>query len=389
MVNRPYRLTAKFIEAVKEPGRYGDGHGGNGLSLLVKNSSRGGSKSWCQRLPANTVGKREIGLGRYPEISLSEARDLARRNFTRGLDGETVVSNAVAVSRIPTFADAIDPAMEAKLQSGRWTNARSAQIFQSTLKLYAVPTIGHKSVADITSADVLAVVAPISVATPEQGKRTKESISTVMKWAVLQGYRSDNPVNNSLAGMLPKRAVQQHFKALPYADVAGAIERVRGTEAYWSTKAAFEFIVYTACRSGEVRKAEWSEIDGDVWTIPAHKMKNRQQHRVPLTGPALAVLEAARERTGGAGLIFPSQRGKPMTDSTLSKLLRTNGVGTTAHGLRSSVTDWAAEKTEYPREIRNFVIAHIEGSDSELAYRRTDYFDKRRELLERWAAYLT
>ena len=389
MVNRPYRLTVKFIEAVAEPGRYGDGHGGNGLSLLVKESSRGGSKSWCQRLPANTVGKREIGLGRHPEISLTEARDLARRNWIKALDGETVVSNTIAVSRPPTFADAIDPAYA--VRSKAWKSPKTEKVNRAALTMYALPTIGKKLVSEITPADVLAVLAPIWVDVPEQAKRTKEQISTVMQWAMVEGYRGNNPVDKAIMKALPKRGLKTHFKALPFADLAAAIERVKGTEAHWSTKAAFQFICYTACRSGEVRQAEWSEINLDcgTWTIPAFKMKNSREHRVPLTGAALAVLEGARERTGGEGLVFPSQRGHVMTDSTVSKLLRENGIETTPHGVRSSFRDWAAVMTEVPKEISEYALAHIEGSASELAYRRTDFYDKRRELMERWGEYLT
>ena len=381
---RPYRLTAAFIETVAKAGRYGDGHGGNGLSLLVKESNKGGSKSWCQRLPANTVGKRSIGLGRYPEISLSEARDLARRNWTKALDGETVV--AIAVSRIPTFAEAIDPAYAVRSKS--WKSPKTEKVNRAALAMYALPTIGKKLVSEITPADVLAILAPIWVDIPEQAKRTKEQVSTVMQWAMVEGFRDTNPVDKAIMKALPKRGLKTHFKAMPFADLAAAIERVKGTEAHWSTKAAFELICHTACRSGEVRQAEWSEVDGDVWTIPAAKMKNGREHRVPLTGVALAVLEGARERTGGDGLVFPSQRGKVMTDSTVSKLLRDNGIETTPHGVRSSFRDWAAEMTDVPKEICEYALAHIEGSASELAYRRTDFFVKRRELMESWSEYL-
>ena len=387
-MKRPYRLTAKFIESIREPGRFGDGRGGNGLSLLAKASGERVSMSWTQRLPANTRGKREIGLGRYPEISLTEARDLARRNWIKALDGETVVSNAVAVSRIPSFADAIDPALA--VRASAWKSPKTEKIIRSVLNSYAVPTIGRKLVSEITAADVLAVLAPIWVDVPEQAKRTKEAISTVMDWAKVQGHRGDNPVDRSILKALPKRGLKQHFKALPFADVGAAIERVKGTEAHWSTKAAFEFICYTACRSGEVRQAEWSEIDLDcgTWTIPADKMKNGREHRVPLSSAALAVLNEVKELTSGKGLVFPSQRGKVMTDSTISKLVRENGIKTTPHGVRSSFRDFCAEETDVPREISEYALAHIEGSASELAYRRTDYFDKRRELMQGWGAFL-
>ena len=390
MLKRPYRLTARFIESVREPGRFGDGRGGSGLSLLVKQGkelpegSRRVSKSWCQRLPANTQGSREIGLGRYPEISLTQARELAMRNWIKATDGGIVVSQIE--SRIPTFADAIEDTIAMRSES--WKNERTAKQFRAVLDAYALPTIGKKLVSEVTSADVLAVLLPIWVAVPEQAKRTKESISTVMEWARVHGHRADNPADKAILKALPKRGLKTHFKALPFADVAAAIERVKGTEAHWSTKAAFEFIAYTACRSGEVRLAEWSEIDGDVWTIPAAKMKNGREHRVPLTGAALAVLEGAMERTGGDGLIFPTKRGKEMPDNTVSKLLRDNGIETTPHGLRSAFRDFCAEMTDVPREICEFALAHVEGSASELAYRRADFFVKRRALMGSWCEYL-
>ena len=383
-MKRPYRLTAKFIEGVREPGRFGDGRGGNGLSLLAKASGERVSKSWCQRLPANSQGKKDIGLGRFPEVSLSEARDLARRNWIKATDGEVIVAHIEC--RIPTFADAIEPAIAMRSES--WKNDRTAKHFRAVLDSYALPLIGTKLVSEITSGDVLDVLLPIWVTVPEQAKRTKESISTVMEWAKIKGHRGDNPADKTILKGLPRRGLKSHFKALAFADVGAAIEQVKATEAHWATKSSFEFIAHTVCRSGEARQAEWTEIDGDVWTIPAAKMKNRREHRVPLTAPALAILEDARIRTGGNGLVFPSLRGKVMTDSTVSKLLRENEIGTTPHGVRSSFRDWSAEMTDVPKEICEYALAHIEGTASELAYRRTDFFDKRRSLMQCWAKYL-
>ena len=386
-MKRPYRLSAKFVEIIKEPGRYGDGRGGNGLSLLVKEGRGRASKSWCQRLPLNTNGKRTIGLGRFPQVALSEARDLAMRNWLRATDGGIIAGHVE--TRTPTFAEAIECAIAMRAPS--WKNERTARNFRAVLEAYALPTIGKKLVSDITSGDVLAILAPIWVDVPEQAKRTKESISTVMEWAKVEGHRGDNPADRAILKALPKRGLKQHFKALPFADIGSAISRVRATSAHWSTKAAFEFIALTASRSGEVRVATWTEIDLDAatWTIPAARMKNGREHRIPLSSAALAVLEGARERTGGDGLVFPSLRGKEMTDNTISKLLRDNEIETTPHGLRSAFRDWAAEMTDVPREICEFALAHVEGSASELAYRRTDYFEKRRDLMESWGAYLT
>ena len=305
-----------------------------------------------------------------------------RRRVEDGIDPRTPVKT------IPTFTDAIESAIAVRATA--WKNAKTAKIFRAVLDRYALPTIGKKLVSDITSADVLAALSPIWVDVPEQAKRTKESISTVMEWARVEGYRVDNPADKSILKALPKRGLKKHFKALPFADVGAAIERVKATDAYWSTKAAFEVIALTATRSGEVRQAAWNEIDLDagLWTIPAGRMKNGREHRVPLSRQVLDLLNGARELTDGEGLVFPSLRGKPMTDNTISKLLRDNQIETTPHGLRSAFRDWAAECSDVPREIAEHALAHVEGSASELAYRRTDYLERRRALMQDWADYI-
>ncbi len=385
-MKRPAQLSAAFVKTVKEPGRYGDGRGGHGLSLLVKESTTGRfSKSWAQRLRINGEPF-NVGIGSYPVVTLARARELALENRRRVEDG---IDPRTPVKTIPTFADAIDSAIA--VRSTAWKNAKTEKIFRAVLDRYALPTIGKKLISDVTSADVLAILSPIWVDVPEQAKRTKESISTVMEWARVEGYRADNPADKSILKALPKRGLKKHFKALPFADVGAAIERVKATDAYWSTKSAFEFIALTACRSGEVRQAHWNEIDLDaaLWTIPDGKMKNGREHRVPLSRKALDLLNGARELTEGEGLVFPSLRGKPMTDNTISKLLRDNQIETTPHGLRSAFRDWAAECSDVPREIAEHALAHVEGSASELAYRRTDYLERRRALMQDWADYIT
>ena len=179
-------------------------------------------------------------------------------------------------------------------------------------------------------------------------------------------------------------------ESLAHSEVGAAIRTVRETSAGPTTKLAFEFLVLTAARSGEVRGADWREVDWEkrTWTVPAARMKGKRLHRVPLSGGAMALLENAREMNGGIGLIFPSTKGKVLSDSTISKLVRENGIPAVPHGFRSSFRDWAAEMTDIPNEIAAHAIAHVEGSASEKAYRRTDYFEKRRELMEQWATYV-
>ena len=212
-----------------------------------------------------------------------------------------------------------------------------------------------------------------------------------MKWAVAKGYRDDNPAGDAIGAALPKPTQQVvHQKALPFAEVGAALAAIRETGAWPATKLAFEFLTLTATRSGEVRQATWSEIalENRVWEIPAARTKTGKVHRVPLSNQAMDLLEQARESTGGEGLVFPAQRGRPLTDGTISKLVRENGIGCVPHGMRSSFRDWGAECSDAPREIAEFALGHVEGSAAELAYRRTDYFERRRELMQAWADYL-
>ena len=212
-----------------------------------------------------------------------------------------------------------------------------------------------------------------------------------MKWSIAQGYREDNPAGDALTAALPKSGARvEHRRALSFADVGAAIITIRDSGAWPSTKLAFEFLTLTATRSGEVRLAEWTEIDLDAatWIIPATRMKAGLEHRIPLSRQAMGVLRQARELADDSGLVFPSQHGKALTDSTISKLVRENNIGCVPHGMRSSFRDWAAECSDVPREIAEHALAHVEGSTSELAYRRTDYFERRRGLMSEWADYI-
>lgn len=383
---RPRPLSAVFVKTVKEPGRYSDGPGGHGLSLLVKPGWRGRmTKSWSQRLRLNGRAF-NVGLGSYPVITLARARELAlenRRAVAEGVDPRT------PPEAVPTFAEAVDKVIAER--SASWKNPKTAKRWRSRLDTYAIPTLGSKAVTEITTADVIAVLSPIWVEKPETGRQVRENTSVIMEWVIGQNHRSDNPASKAILKSLPKQSQRvQHFRALPHGEVGPAIHRMRATDGHPTTKLAFEFIACTAARSGEARLATWREmnLEARMWTVPAARMKNGLEHRVPLSQAALEVLERARQFNDASGLVFPSERGKPMSDSTISKLLRDNKVGTTPHGLRSSFRDWAAECTDVPREIAEFALAHVVGDEAELAYRRTDYFERRRKLMEDWAEYL-
>ena len=246
-----------------------------------------------------------------------------------------------------------------------------------------------KPVDAIGPGDVLGSLAPIWSTRRETAKRVRQRIGAVMKWSVAEGHRTDNPVD-AIGSSLPKNGIKRgHFTAVPYDRVSDALARVRASRAWWATKAAFEVLVLAAARSGEIRGMVWSEVDLDaaVWTVPASRVKTGRDHRVPLSDRALGVLRDAREY-GDVDLVFPAQRGGMMSDMTLSKLAKELGIEGTPHGMRSAFRDWAAEQTNIPREVAEEALAHVNPNRVESAYRRSDLFDKRRDLMRDWAEYL-
>ena len=394
-MKRPATLTARFVETVNKPGRYGDGRGGHGLSLLVKPMLSTGrlSKSWSQRI---RIAGREsnIGLGSYPVVTLAEARRAAlayRREIAQGRDPRT--------GGIPTFEDAAERVIA--LHEPTWRDgARSAEIWRSSLDTYAYAKLGTLTVDRITTADVLATLMQVTTnnrtgetgafwnVARETAKRVRQRIGAVMKWAIAEGHRADNPAGDAIAQALPRNGVhRQHQRALPHAAVGVALATVRASGAWWATKAAFELLVLTAARSGEVRGMQWSEIEGRVWTVPGERMKAGRDHRVPLSDRALEVLAEAREHADGSGLVFPSMRGREMSDMTLSKLIKSLGIAAVPHGFRSSFRDWCGESGQ-PREVAEAALAHVIENKAEAAYARSDLFERRAKLMQEWARYI-
>ena len=376
------RLTAAFCNKATKPGKYGDG---NGLYLRVTAS---GSKQWIQRITVR--GKRvDMGLGGFPIVSLAEARQAAfdNRKLARAGGDPVALRNAGAA---PTFRDAMEAVIQ--LHKPTWKNGgKSEAQWRASLNEYAVPMIGRLRVDEVTPQDVMRVLLPIWNEKRETARRVRQRIGAVMKWAVAQGHRQDNPAGDAIGAALPKNGANvTHQKALPHAEVAEAIAAVRQSNAGETTKLAFEFLVLTACRSGEVRCAKWAEVDSEqaIWTVPASRMKAGLEHRVPLPMRAMAVLDAARELSDGTGLVFPSPNGKPLSDNTLSKLLRDLDVSAVPHGFRSSFRDWAGERSRAPREVAEAALAHTIKNKAEAAYARSDLFEKRRDLMESWARYL-
>ena len=212
-----------------------------------------------------------------------------------------------------------------------------------------------------------------------------------MQWSQAMEYRADNPCDWLGPVLGPQQSVVEHMRALPHGEVAGAIRKMQDSGATPPVKLAFEFLVLTAARSGEVRGARWDEIDlpARVWAIPAKRMKSKRQHRVPLSGRPVEILKAARVLGDGrSALVFPSRGGGPISITRLPKMLQTVKVNAVPHGFRSSFRDWAAEETDHPREVVEVALAHIVGNQTEAAYARSDLFERRRRLMDEWAEYL-
>ena len=387
MMERPYRLSARFVATVQQPGRYGDGRGSGGLSLLVKHTARGQlAKSWSQRISVDGR-QRNLGLGSWPHVSLAEAREKCALNLAARRRGELVTGRKRTV---PTFEEAVEKVI-AVHRAGWKDGSKSEKEWRATLRDYAMAKLGGRPVNRINTADVMAVLLPIWNEKRVAARRVRQRISAVMRWAVAQGYREDNPAGEAIGAALPKNGVRpRHLPALPYGEVAGAIEQVRGSGAYPATVLAFEFLVLTACRSGEVRGALWEEMDleGREWRIPPERMKTNREHRVPLSTGALVVLWEARALADGSVLVFASARGGPLSELSIAKMVRDLRIGAVPHGFRSSFRDWAAECSDAPREVCELALAHVNTNSIEAAYRRTDLFERRRALMEQWASFL-
>jgi len=375
-------LSATAVRNLKEPGKYYDLHG---LFLRIEPT---GSRRWVQRV--SVAGRqREIGLGSADLVTLAEARELAMSNKKLARAGGNPLAAKQERVAIPSLIEAIDKVIE--LNAPTWTNAKHAAQFKSTLTNYVTPKLGRRPVNDIQAADILSVLQPIWVDKNETARRIKQRIGTVMKWAIAQGYRSDDPTI-ALNQVLPKpNRKPKHRASLPYTNVADCLNIIKNSDAMLSTKLAIELLVLTATRSGEVRLANWSEIDFEArtWTIPAERMKMKEVHIIPLSDRALDVLHQAKA-LGDDGLIFPGMRsGRPMSDMTMSKLVKELGYPVDIHGFRTSFRTWVQEQTNTAHEVAERALAHKTTNKVEAAYARSDLFDKRRKLMDAWASYLS
>ena len=374
------KLTEEFVHIVTSAGKYGDE---NGLILRV---TRSGSTQWIQRLTIH--GKRhDLGLGGYPLVSLSEARQVAFSNRKLARAGGDPL--ATKLHEIPTFKEAAIAVFE--ILRPTWRNAKHAKEWMASLDRYVFQSLGTKRVDMVSSEDVLGVLLPIWKEKHQTARRTRERIGAVMRWAVAEGYRQDNPAGDVINSRLPRAdGTQRHHQALPHRQVGTAIETVRKSSARATVKLAFEFLVLTACRPVEARLARWDEfnLEAQEWTIPADRTRTDQDRRAPLSTRVLQLLAEAQEIADGLELVFPSSRGRALSDQTLSKLLRELDIRAVPYGFRSSFREWAVECTTTPSAVVEAALARTIRNRDGVASASSGLFKRHRELVNAWAGYV-
>lgn len=382
-------LTAAKAKSLSKPGMHSDGDG------LYLNVTRTGSRSWVFRYSLDGR-RRDLGMGAFPAISLARARNLAAGHRMAIAEGRDPLAEKQAAKRkaeVPTFREAAESTFEAN--KPRWRNGKHTVSWWQTLERHAFPVLGDMPVDRIGREHVLEVLSPIWGVRMETARRVRQRVRTILRWCMAHGYVEHNVAGEAIDGALPPMPkVKNHLRALPYAEVADALATVEASKASMASKLCLRFLVLTAARSGEARGAVWDEIDIDIreWRIPGERMKTGEPHRVPLSDAALAVLDQARPLSGSEGLVFPSpmKPGQPMSDMTLTKVLRSTGLAerATIHGFRSAFRDWAAECTSAPHAVMELSLAHSVGSSVEQAYARSDLIEKRRALMQAWADFV-
>ena len=403
MARQQQRLSALQVTKLTKPGLYGDG---GGLTLQITAT---GAKSWLLRY---MVAGKPFGMGLGPThtVSLAEARQKALDARKLLIDGinplaarkQKQIAAALAEAKMMTF----DQCAEAYILTHKagWKNAKHCDQWTNTLNTYASPVFGHLPVAEIDTGLVVKCLTPIWESKTETASRVRGRIESVLGWATTSGYRTgENPARwkghlENLLATISKTSRTKNHPSLPWPRIGAFMSALRVREGV--SARAVEFAILTACRSGEVRGARWAEFDttGKLWTIPAERMKAKREHQVPLSDAALALL-ASMPRDSDDDVVFAGTKGQPLSDMSLTAVIRrmngngkpvwvdTNGEGITVHGFRSSFRMWAAETTNYPREVAEHALAHQLPDAVERAYQRGSQFAKRAALMAEWAVY--
>jgi integrase len=386
------KLSAAKIAKLSKPGMYSDG---DGLYLRV---APGGSKQWMFRYALGR--ERQMGLGSLRDVSLAEARVLARearRVLREGRDPledrrQKALEARTAKAKAMTFGQAVDGYHTA--HQSKWTNPKHRAQVRSTLTTHAA-SLHPLPLTAIDTHHVLAALKPIWSKTPETARRTRGRIEAVLAWGIAQGLRPEpNPARwkGHLDQLLPSRAgvgPVKHHRAMPYDQIPAFAARLAGQQ--WASHTALRFLILTAARTGEVRGARWQEFDlqARLWSVPAERMKARRVHRVPLSEPALELINGLQP-FAGTDLVFPGARdGQPLSDMALLEVMRGLQLDYVPHGFRASFKSWATDKTAHAREAIEMALAHRVGDAVERAYMRTDMLEKRHELMRDWGNFIS
>jgi len=386
-------LSARAVAALKAEGRHAVG-GAPGLHLRIANGHRG----WVLRVVVGEQ-RRDLGLGPFPETGLAEARQKAREMHQLVRQGIDPLVTKRALRSTLSARQASEKKFDwcvaefVRSKSVEWKNAKHRQQWENTLKTYASPYVGHLLVQDIDLQHVLLCLEPIWQTKNETASRLRGRIESVLDWAAVCKYRTgDNParwkghLDKVLAAPMKIQKVQHH-PAVAINDMPAFIDALRqraGTAAR-----ALEFTILTAARSGEVRGATWGEIDFDagIWTIPGPRMKAKREHRVPLGDAAMQLLKA-QPRIKDVELVFPGSKGGPLSDMSLTAVMRRMEVKAVPHGFRSTFRDWVGDRTDFPRDLAEMALAHAFESKTEEAYRRGDAVERRRVMMTSWAGFI-
>lgn len=394
MARKMKQLTAMAVSKMKEPGLYADG---GGLYLRVGPT---GAKSWIFRY-MRSRRRRDMGLGPEHAISLADARLKAeelRKQLVEDQDplqmrDDQRLARKLEAAKTVTFKECAEDYIKAHAPG--WRNAKHGDQWRNTLATYAYPFIGDLPVQSIDTGLVLKVISPIWESKTETATRVRGRMESILGWATVRSYRSgDNPARwkGHLDHLLPRRAKVQkveHHPALPVEQMGAFMAALRKQDGIAAK--GLELLILTAARTGEVMAARWAEFDLEkkLWTIPSERMKAGKEHRVPLSKAALSILKAMQEADLSDEFVFPGTRPKkPLSNMAFLQLLkRMKRADLTSHGFRSTFRDWAAERTNYPREVAEMALAHVVSDKVEAAYRRGDLLEKRYRLMEDWANF--
>ena len=400
------KLTVRQIEGMNEPGRYSDGRGAFGLSLLVHANADGTtSKYFTQRLKIADKWT-SLSLGKHPIRTLKDARLMALEN-ARAVDGgeDPRKPRGTGVNGGKSFSDMTEGYYQSAVKDWKdGDDGHYAKMWMGGMKNHVLPKIGSMAVDEIGIGDVKGIIASLWADKRATAEHTYRRMKVVFDWAVSEGHIKANPCSPAvLAGFSKAKRQKSHHKSVHHADLHAVLDDIRASDAHEAVIDVLEFIALTGVRSNEARGATWGEIDlcgtidGPTWTIPASRMKGGIEFRVPLSDAALAVLSRSERtttsRADGYGdsddndLLFPSPRGKVLHAYALGRVFKDLDIPSTTHGFRASFRNWCGDNA-IDRDLAESALAHVRHG-VEGAYYTSDLFERRRELMERWGGYLT